>query len=392
MRILMISPGRLPVPAVRGGAVETLIENLLIYNETKGDFVMDVVSLYNDSALEKSKEYKNSNFIFIKMGRWFLYASEQHLLPYKFLDSIFTLKALRVIRKGKKSYDRIVIQNEAINGWILQKFLKGIYIFHSHNDSFSIAGRKGAKFLFSCNKIIAISDFVAEKIRKAGRTNNIAVVYNGVDTELFDKSRYEEDRIRIRKQLKISEEEIALIYAGRLIPEKGVEELIKGFMLIPDSVPVKLMVTGSSFFENGADTEFVKRLRRLCEKRKDKIIFCGYVEHENMPLYYSAADIGCVPSIWEEPFGLSVAEQMAMELPVITTDSGAITEIVDDSCGIIVERNKEISNHIAEEIQTLCRDKDRRRNMGTAGRNRICCYFSQKKFCQNWFREVEMED
>ena len=393
MRILIISPGRLPVPAVRGGAVETLIESLLRYNEIEKKSTIDVVSLYDNCARKRSEKYKYSNFIFIKMGRWFLAASNRHILPYKFLDSVFSIKAQWGIKKEKvDSYDCIVIENEAINGWILQKFLKGRYIFHAHNDSFSISGRKGAEFLFACNKIISISDFVAKKLRKAGRKEKVVTVYNGVDTELFNREKYRNDRVRIRKQLGINMDDIVIVYAGRLIPEKGIEELIKGFMFIPDNISAKLMITGSSFFESGVTTGFIKDLRRLCEEKRDKIIFCGYVEHENMPLYYNAADIGCVPSIWDEPFGLTVVEQMAMELPVIVTDSGAITEIVDQSCGIILERNEDLSCRIAQEIQTLCKDEQRRKNMGKAGRNRVYSRFSQNKFCENWFREIEAEE
>lgn len=111
-----------------------------------------------------------------------------------------------------------------------------------------------------------------------------------------------------------------------------------------------------------------------------------------MPLYYSAADIGCTPSIWEEPFGLSVAEQMSMELPVIVTDSGAITEIVDESCGIILERNKNLSRNIADAIISLAKDKAGRQAMGKAGRDRICRYFNKKMFCEQWFKAIGTED
>ena len=57
MRILIISPGRLPVPAVRGGAVETLIESLLRYNEIEKKSTIDVVSLYDIFAKKSSENY-----------------------------------------------------------------------------------------------------------------------------------------------------------------------------------------------------------------------------------------------------------------------------------------------------------------------------------------------
>ena len=65
MKILMVTPGRLPVPAVGGGAVETLTELLLKYNEQYHLADITVLSLDEKQAFEKSKEYKNSNFFFL---------------------------------------------------------------------------------------------------------------------------------------------------------------------------------------------------------------------------------------------------------------------------------------------------------------------------------------
>ena len=392
MRILIVSPGRLPIPAVRGVAVETLIEDLLKYNETEKKCSIDIVTLYDERAKRKCVNYKNTDFIFVYLGKCYDFISDRHLLPYKILDIFFSLEALKIIKKRKSAYDCIVIQNEPLNGWIFQRFLNGKYIFHAHNDNFLISRKKEKNFLLSCDKIISISDYVTGRFLESGRKGSIVTVHNGVDVQLFDRRRHEGRRLEIRKKMHVDEHDIVLIYAGRLIPEKGVEELVKGVLLVPETVPVKLMITGSSFFENSGETKFVKRLKELCKEKKNRFVFSGYIMHDQMPLYYSAADIGCTPSIWEEPFGLSVAEQMAMELPVIATNSGAIPEIVDDSCGIILDRNDRLSSNIADSIILLAKDKAKRQNMGSAGRDKICRYFNKKTFCENWFKAIEMEE
>ena len=392
MRILMVSPGRLPVPAVRGGAVETLIESLLEYNEKEKKCKIDMIAMYDRNAERESSAYKETNFIFVNLGKCYEVISDRHWLPYKLLDVFFSMKALKIIRKRKNDYDCIVIQNEAVNGWIFQKYMEGKYIFHAHNDSFLASRQKERKFLLSCDKIVSISDYISSQFLKSGRKGRVVTVHNGVDVYFFYKKRYENHRHQIRSKMHIREQEIVLRYAGRLIPEKGVEELIKGFLSVPDAVPVKLMIVGSSFFENSSTTKFVRNLKELCQKKKNRFIFSGFIGHDQMPLYYSAADIGCTPSIWEEPFGLSVAEQMSMELPVIVTDSGAITEIVDESCGIILERNKNLSRNIADAIISLAKDKAGRQAMGKAGRDRICRYFNKKMFCEQWFKAIGTED
>ena len=108
-----------------------------------------------------------------------------------------------------------------------------------------------------------------------------------------------------------------------------------------------------------------------------------------MPDYLAMADIGCVPSLWEEPFGLSAAEQMAMGLPVVATDSGALPEIVDEHTGILVPREGDLPQALAHAIGILAADPALRHALGAAGRKKTQEKFSQEGFCKAWFRAVE---
>ena len=65
LKILIITPGKLPVPATCGGAVENLIQQLLDDNEKNTNFEFTVFSLYEEKAFEYSKKYKYTKFIFI---------------------------------------------------------------------------------------------------------------------------------------------------------------------------------------------------------------------------------------------------------------------------------------------------------------------------------------
>jgi len=98
-----------------------------------------------------------------------------------------------------------------------------------------------------------------------------------------------------------------------------------------------------------------------------------------MPFIYSIADIGCVPSIWEEPFGLTVIEQMAMGLPIVVSDAGAIPEIVDSSCALIVKRDSQYVNNLKEAILELYSKPELRKEMGGQGEIKV------KKFSADTF-------
>ncbi|MGN0334578.1 MAG: glycosyltransferase family 4 protein [Lachnospiraceae bacterium] len=389
MKLLMMTPGRLPLPAVHGGAVETLINLLLDYNETHAHHEISVVAVGNQLAKEQSRKYRYSQFLYVPQNNTVSKISEKHLVPYRLLDWYFSKKAVRILKKKSEVFDCIVIQNEYMNGIVMRNTFENSYVYHAHNDIGKKVSLKEKKFLMSCNKVIGISDYVAGRFAKTMGLSNTVTVYNGIDTELFCCEKYREEKKRLRTRLGIPEEETIVVFAGRIVPEKGIEELLQAFMKLPDTAGVTLLVIGASFFGKDTENSFLKSLKDMCEAKKDKIIFTGYVDHSEMPLYYSIADIGCVPSIWEEPFGLTVAEQMAMELPVITTDSGAIPEIADHTCGIVLERNQNLSENIAAAIVNLSKNEKLRAQMGKNGRKIVCNQFSKETFCEKWFKIIE---
>lgn len=391
MKILMITPGRLPSPAVKGGAVETLVDLLLDYNEYSKKNEICVVSVYDSRAEEKGQEYKYTDFKYVSMGKLLSYIIKNHILPYRWMNVIFSLKAVRLLKKQKKDFDCIVIQNEFVNGIVMRKFRNSRYIYHAHNDTTHKICKKEKKFLQSCNKVITISDFLSNQLSNKANLKNVITVYNGIDTDLFCKENHKKEGDGLREKYGIAKDEIVIVYSGRLIQEKGIEELLEAFIMLTDKIEARLMIIGASYFEDSKETSFTRRLKMLCEGRENKIIFTGYVEHKKMPDYYSMADIGCVPSLCAEAFGLSAAEQMAMEIPVITTDCGALSEIVNEKCGYVLARDEKLSNKIAIALEELCDNKKLRENMGKNGRKRVCEQFSRQKFCENWFQTVEEE-
>lgn len=388
MKILMITPGRLPIPAVKGGAVESLIEMLINYNEKHVHYNMKVVSIYDEDAEKKSREYQYNTFEFLKMGKAFSFFMSHHLLPYRLLDYFFSRKAVRILKKKKESYDYIVIQNETVNGSVFQKMLPGRYLYHAHNDIVTSVKAQEIEFLKSCEKVISISQYLSDKIQKDYSLDNLTTVYNGIDTDLFDPKKNEKNREKLRKQYGIHEEDVVVVFSGRMVQEKGVKELLEAFLLLPKELSVKILIIGSSFFGADKDNPYMKHLKNLCQSRQSDIIFTGYVKYQNMPEYYAMADIGCIPSIWDEPFGLTVVEQMAMELPIITTDAGAIPEIVNSACGYILKRDADLCENIASSIRKMYENKELRIQMGKNGRNIVCSRFGQNIFCESWFQTV----
>lgn len=392
MRILIVSPGRLPVPACDGGAVETLIDLLLEYNERHGEHEIYVASVWSAAAEKMSRLYVHAKFMYIKQNRLISFISDHHLIPYRTLDHLFSKRVLKVLSEDAISFDCIVIQNELANGYILSQKKEGRYIYHAHNDTVIENYEKDQSFLRACDKVITVSEFLSEKLREKAKLSNTEVVYNGIDTKLFKKEIYQMPAAQKRVDYNISETEFVIAFAGRLVEEKGIRVLVDALDFIPQEYPVVLLVIGSSFFGKNKETIYIRSLKEACERCRHRIIFTGYVTHTEMPVYYAMADIGCVPSLWDEPFGLTVAEQMSMELPVITTESGAIPEIADSSCGYIFPRDNELSKRIASAVIELRQNMHMRRKMGKKARRIIEERFSCDVFCENWFKSVQIGD
>ena len=390
MKILIVSPGRLPIPAVRGGAVETLIDLLLKYNEIHGQHDIWVAATWDEDAEAKASLYQHTQFFYVKRGKLTTFVFERHLVPYRVQDLIFTRQLVSRLTGKKIDFDCIVIENEFVNGWVMMKKINGNYIYHAHNDGLEAKHKRDCAFLKSCEKVITVSKHLGRSLRKKAVLSNLEIVYNGVDTELFQKEKYKRKAALKRKEYGLDPEDFVIAFAGRLVQEKGAQVLVEAVQMLPKEQKAVLLLIGSSFFGKNRDTPYIKKLRETCNSGDHRIIFTGYVEQKEMPVYYAMADVGCVPSLWDEPFGLTVAEQMSMELPIITTDSGAIPEIVDRTCGYLFPRDEKLSSHIASALIELKSDRGKCRAMGKRGREIVEQHFSCQVFCESWFRAVQI--
>jgi glycosyltransferase involved in cell wall biosynthesis len=115
-----------------------------------------------------------------------------------------------------------------------------------------------------------------------------------------------------------------LAFAGRLVPEKGLETLLRAAASLPR---VRVEIAGGGPLR-AAWADLARELGLA-----QRVRFVGELTPDGVRDLYSRADIVCVPSIWGEPFGYSAAEAMAMGRPVAASDCGALPELVGDGRG-----------------------------------------------------------
>ena len=96
------------------------------------------------------------------------------------------------------------------------------------------------------------------------------------------------------------------------------------------------MVVGSTYLGNNSKTRYSEKIRALVSEFASNVKFTGYLSYQKSQTIMKKSEILIVPSIWDEPFGLVVAEGMLCGCAIITSNKGAIPEIIKDK-GILLD-------------------------------------------------------
>jgi glycosyltransferase involved in cell wall biosynthesis len=158
-------------------------------------------------------------------------------------------------------------------------------------------------------------------------------------------------------------------YIGRLVPEKGIDLLIKALSKIAD--PWRLDIIGQ-----GQERASLERLVHKLNLA-DRITFVGQIPSVRIPDFYHQLDAIVIPSrtkpSWKEQFGRVIIEAMASGVPVIGSDSGAIPDIIGNA-GLIFPENDEAA--LTERLQSLMNDSRLRGELAVQGRARAVEHFT----------------
>ena len=378
-KVVFITTGYMPIPAVNGGAVETLVENLLDENENKNSYNFEVISTYDEDAIKQSKKYKHTYFNFIKTPKL---VSIIDMIFYFILVNIFRkdrknsykfiFKRIHYIVKTSKilkhnNYDKVIIENNPTLFWTLKlkknyKKYEGKYYYHLHNEINSFYYCKD--IMKNCKSIICISNYIKKYVidRLSIDSSNTVILKNCIDVDRFSKKISSKDVNDIRKKYNIDRNDKLILYTGRIVREKGILELIKAFKMIKTE-NVKLIIVGGNFIGKNDKTKFELELEEEAECIKDRIVFTGFVDYHSINKIYAISDIAVLPSMWEEPAGLTVIESLASGLPVITTNSGGIPEYATYGSAIIIDRDSNLITNIAKSIDLILNDEKIRNKM-----------------------------
>lgn len=385
MKICLITPQFFPVPAVRGGAVEQLITMLVEENEIEHKMDITCVSVWDEKAEAISKKMKHTEFIYIPLRE------EKNQLDCKKNDERFVNYMEAVYEKIKeRTFDYIVICGGNVIGYkeMMKKFPYEKNIVYLHGTALMAQELQEVYKYF-----IVVSDYVGNIFKRSNllTPDRIKVLKNGIDYKSFVQTISQEEKRALREKYKIQQEDITIMFCGRTVKEKGIKELLLAFKNMKNRDNCKVVIVGNSNFANEVQTEYDKQLKEIAKEVNDKVIFTGFIPNKELYKIHQIADIAVVPSMFEEAFCLAVVEAMASGLPVITTDSGAIPEIVDDTCAFMIKRDEELIQNMTEKLELLSQDEELRRKMGQNGK-KIAEKYNEHHYYLEFCKTIEEID
>jgi glycogen(starch) synthase len=313
------------------------------------------------------------------------------LMVYNYLSAAKLINEL--IKKEGMKYDIVVAHDwlSAMGGITVKRETGLPLAFHVHSTEKGRTLGNGSSVVSNielragkmADLIVTVSYAMKDELIQLGfPKDKIQVSYNGVDPQKYNPENVSSEKIkRIRSKYGIKDNELMILFLGRLVGVKGVDKLIMAIPHILTKIPnVKLVVVGVGDLQ-----EYLTNLTRTM--RLDEYVkFCfDFIPEEERILHYAACDIAVFPSHYE-PFGIVALEAMSMEKPVVVGAAGVsgMREIViccgEEQCGFHVDPNN--PSDIAWGVISALENPERRKVLGKNGRKRVLAEFTWSKIAE----------
>lgn len=359
-RITIVLPSALTVPAIKGGAVEQLLDNFLRMNEINPQFECTVIAHYIDGVEQYRTAFKYTTFQYIKMPTLFIRINSIliNVFQLKWLPDFWEDFLVKAVVKAKN--EKVLLEGNAQLVEKLRKSFPEAKIFsHIHADLILANSQEELDRINNTEKIICISQYTREQqLKRKLNPEKVVSVLNGIETEKFMPENSKLDDKSIKKLFHIPENKKVILFKGRIVKEKGVVELLEAFSQIGRKDIVLIMAGSKNFGEKRYRKSHYEKQVEQYVKKDNRIIMLNYVEYEKIPLLHKISDIAVVPSIWQEPCGLVVIEAMAAGTPLIASRTGGIPEVVGEAKSILIEVDENFIMSMKNAIELLFSDSE----------------------------------
>ena len=365
-RVLLIPPPELPVPAVQGGAVETLVTHLIQENERSGQLDLLCASIPDPQAVAQAQQLRHTKMLYVARPK-----GVRRYWPMVFVERCFGVaapydpwyqKVQLSLALELPPPDLIVAEGGTLTqcSAISRMFGKRRCLAHLHGQT-SCSHEMDTIY----GGILALSEFIRDDYLQTSSLDrsHAYILHNCIDTTRFVPGPAD---TALRRSLGFDAEDFVVLFCGRLEPDKGIHKLLEAMAAVSNP-HIKLLIVGSPFFGRTQQSPFLRKLEQQAEALGDRVRFTGYVPNESMPEYYRLADLVCVPTLVEEAAGLVAVEAMGCGRPILATRSGGMPEYLDGSQAVLVDRDGDVAGQLSWAIRMLYEHPQLRAEMGAAG-------------------------
>lgn len=368
MKIAMIGTEKLPVPAIRGGAIQIYIQSaaeLLAESEQ--------VTVFSIKDPDLKDEETAGGIHYIRLNR----------------ESYVTELAGQLSSGG---FDVVHLCNRP--AWLehLKKAAPDSrFVLSVHNEMFTetkMSREAGEKCIDSAAEIVTVSDYIGQTIidRFPESAKKVRTVYSGVDLNTFHPAWTDEGaQIRqIMRQKAGLEGKQIILFVGRLSKVKGPHILLQAIPEIIAAHPQAMLVfIGSKWFGDDRVNNYVRHLYTLGAMYQESVTFVKFVRPSDISYYYAMSDLFVCSSQWQEPLARVHYEAMAAGLPVITTNRGGNAEVISEGENGFIIDDFERPGAYADRINTLLGDPDLMDRIGRTGRQTAEEKYGWKRVAEN---------
>lgn len=349
--LTLVCTEKLPVPPVRGGAIQTYLDGVLPFLTARARVR---VICRTDPLLADREERDGVDWVRLEADG-------------------YPERVLAFLRANPT--ERIVIYNRPKLAGAVAEALPGCRLYLSlHNEMMAedrIDRPEAERLLARLERVICISDFIRDGVQRLYPTwqEKAVTIRSGVDLTAFQPGwAAPEARALARERLGLTDRRV-ILHVSRLSPKKG-NHLVLGAMdsvlqACPDAT---LLLVGSRWYGSNDPDEYAGAILKEAARLGPAARVTGWVPPSALPPYFLAADLFVCASQWEEPLARVHYEAMAAGLPILTTDRGGNAEVVREGVNGRFVRSHDQVEAYAERIIELLEHPTERERMGRAGR------------------------
>ncbi len=364
MKILLVCTEKLPVPCIRGGAIQTYIDGIVPY--LKREHEITVFSVADPDLPER--EIRDN----IRYERATSETSEEYYQAVaKFLEG--------------QEFDWVIIYNRPKYLSLVAKAAPNSrFLLSMHNEMFhdkKIDPQEAIICLERVEKVVTVSKFIADGIAKLfpEYQQKLQPVYAGVDLKRF-QPKWTEGATEKRTEMLAAhglEDKQVVLCVGRLTDKKGPHLLISAIAKVIEKHPsAVLLLVGSKWYGNNKENDYVREIKAEAEKLGPAVQMTGFIPPSEVAEYFLLGDIFVCASQWEEPLARVHYEAMATGLSIITTARGGNPEVIVPGKNGIVITDYENPDAFAEQVDYLLSRPKESEEMGRTGRELAELYYS----------------